>query len=312
MTKRALLMVNRHARKGRNRLAQAIDVLNDHDFELITLPIKTIQQFRESIHRYADSVDLVIVGGGDGTLNAIVDILVEKQLPLGILPLGTANDLARTLAIPSSLPEACRIIAQGYTKSIDLGWVNDKYFFNVASLGLSVKITQKLSRGAKRRWGILAYGLTALQVISSIRPFRAQIIAEGQSVSVKTLQIAIGNGRYYGGGMAVAADATIDDQRLDLYSLELKHWWQIFPLLWKLPQGQHGLFPWVRTIETQALEIYTRKPHLINTDGELTAATPASFRVIPQALRVFVPANPQLPSVPVDNFHKVREKLGDR
>ncbi|WP_013322110.1 lipid kinase [Gloeothece verrucosa] len=289
MTKRALLMVNRYARKGQKSLAQAVDALNELDFELITVPIKSCQELAESVHKYGPHVDTIIVGGGDGTLNSVVDSLLEQQLPLGILPLGTANDLARTLSIPLSIPEACKVIAQGQTKLIDLGWVNGKYFFNVASMGLSVDITEKLTKGAKRRWGILAYGFTALQVLSQTRSFSAEIRLNGENFPVKTIQIAVGNGRYYGGGMTIAQEATIDDQKLDLYSLELKSWWQIFPLLWSFPQGQHGLLPWVRTLRGEEIEINTRKSLSINTDGELTASTPAKFRVIPKALSVFVP-----------------------
>ncbi|MDJ0510944.1 MAG: lipid kinase [Crocosphaera sp.] len=291
MTKRALLLVNRHSRQGQNRFAQAVDILNDLGFELIVVPIQSSEDLPQLVHKHGTKVDLVIVGGGDGTLNSVVDSLVEMNLPLGILPLGTANDLARTLKIPVTIPQACQIIAEGHLKYIDLGSVNGKYFFNVASLGLSVEITEKLSKGAKRRWGVLAYALTALQVISQTNPFHAQIQINGETIEVKTIQIAVGNGRFYGGGMAVAEDATIDDQRLDLYSLELKHWWQIFPLLWRLPQGQHGELPWVRTLEGEYLQIYTRKTQDINTDGEIVTKTPATFRVMPQSLGVFVSKN---------------------
>lgn len=289
MTKRALLLINRHARRGRNSFAHAVDVLNELGFELITVPVKSPEYMPQVVRRHRDSIDLVIVGGGDGTLNAIVDSLVDMKLPLGILPLGTANDLARTLKIPLTVESACRVIAQGQLKYIDLGCVNGKHFFNVASLGLSVEITGKLSKGAKRRWGVLSYAMTALQVIGQTRPFNAEIVVNDKSVRVKTIQIAVGNGRFYGGGMAIAKDATIDDQRLDLYSLELNYWWQIFPLLWRLPQGQHGVLPWVRTIEGETMEIYTRKSHSINTDGEITSNTPAAFRVVSHALGVLVP-----------------------
>lgn len=156
-------------------------------------------------------------------------------------------------------------------------------------MGLSVDITEKLSRGVKRRWGVLAYGITALQVISSTRRFRARIKVDGQVFDVKTIQIAIGNGLYYGGGMAIAKDAAIDDQRLDLYSIELKHWWQIFPLIWGLPKGHHHQLDWVRSIEGKEIEIYTQKSYNINTDGEITTFSPAKFKVIPHALNVFVP-----------------------
>jgi YegS/Rv2252/BmrU family lipid kinase len=289
MTKRALLLINRHSRKGKENFAQTVDLLNHWDFEIISVPLKKVEDIPFLMEKYRSNIDLVIVGGGDGTLNAMVDVLVETQLPLGIIPLGTANDLARTLGIPNSIAEACRIIAEGNLKYIDLGWVNNKYFFNVASLGLSVKITQKLNKGLKRRLGILAYAWTALQVLSKTRPFTAMIGIDGQNIKVKTLQIAIGNGRYYGGGMPIAHDAQIDDQRLDLYSLEIEHWWQIFPLLWTLPRGQQGLLSWVRTLNGKEIQIQTRKPHSINTDGEITSTTPAMFRVIPAALGVYIP-----------------------
>lgn len=289
MGKRALLLINRHSRKGEKSLPMAVEYFYAHDMELIIKPVKHPDELGMVIREYQNQIDFVIVGGGDGTLNAVVDSLVETNLPLGILPLGTANDLARTLNLPLTMKEACDVIGAGKMKSIDLGWVNGKYFFNVASMGLSVDITEKLSRGIKRRWGIFAYGITALQVIGSTRPFRATIKVNGETFSVKTVQIAIGNGRYYGGGMAIAKDAAIDDQRLDLYSIELKHWWQIFPLIWHLPQGRHHQLDWVKSMEGKAIEVYTNKSFNINTDGEITTITPAKFKVIPHALQVFVP-----------------------
>ena len=289
MSHRALLLVNRHARHGNQQLSAAIDQLKTLNLELLEETTENPGQLAELIHRYQHQVDLVIVGGGDGTLNAAVDALVETGLPLGILPLGTANDLARTLEIPNSLSEACEIIARGQLRRIDLGWVNGKHFFNVASLGLSVQITKKLTKEVKRRWGVFAYAITALQVILQIRPFRAEIRINGKSVKVRTIQIAVGNGRYYGGGMAVVHDATIDDQRLDLYSLELRHWWQIIALLPAMRGGRHTNWRGVRALSGQTIQVYTRKRRPINTDGEITTYTPAEFRVIPQAIAVLVP-----------------------
>jgi YegS/Rv2252/BmrU family lipid kinase len=297
MTKRALLLVNRHARRGRDSFAQAVDLLTDLEFELISVPVKKPNEIAAAIEKYGPTVDVVIIGGGDGTLNQAIESLLKVDRPLGILPLGTANDLARTLGIPADLPAACLIIAQANSQLIDLGWVNEQYFFNVASLGLSVDITQKLTRGAKRRWGILAYGMTALQVIGQNRPFHCDIICNGETISVKTIQVAIGNGRFYGGGMAIAEDAAIDDNRLHIYSLELQHWWQLFSLILTLRQGSHHQYNWVRSLEAESLEIRTRRPRAINTDGEIVTRTPAHFRVISKALRVFVP-NPQPNSQP--------------
>ena len=194
------------------------------------------------------------------------------------------------MGIPNSIPQACEIIANGKLRRIDLGSVNGKYFFNVASLGLSVNITQQLTKEIKQRWGILAYAAIAFQVIWKSRPFSAEIQIHGESTLVKTVQIAVGNGRYYGGGMAIVHDAAIDDQRLDLYSLEIDHWWQIIPLLPAMREGKHINWPNVRALQGQEITVYTRKPHSINTDGEITTHTPATFRVIPQAITVLVPA----------------------
>ena len=133
MSKRALLLINRHSRQGDKYLSLIVENFYNHDLELIVKPVKEPEDYRIAVREYHSNLDLVIVGGGDGTFNAVVDSLVETNLPLGILPLGTANDLARTLNIPNTIKEACDVIAQGKLKSIDLGWVNGKYFFNVES-----------------------------------------------------------------------------------------------------------------------------------------------------------------------------------
>jgi len=287
MSRRALLLVNPHARHGAQALPQALTCLREHGFEL------TEVHSAHAIRRRHDQADLVIVGGGDGTLNAVADVLADVGLPLGILPLGTANDLARTLGLPADLGEACRVIRAGHTRAVDLGWVNGKHFFNVATIGVSAALRRRLSPEFKRRWGVLAYPLTALRALRLLwnaRPFRAEIRAGGERFRGKTVQIAIGNGVYYGGGLTIADDAAIDDQRLDLYSLEVAHWWQVVPLLPALRSGSLKPWPHVLTLRGPAFEVITRRPRSINTDGELTTRTPAEFRVIPRAVSVFVPA----------------------
>lgn len=288
--KTALLLLNPHARQANpDSLSRVVVQLQTLGLELVQENPQSPQDFTSLIERYQDQVDLVIVGGGDGTLNAAIDGLVKTGLPLGILPLGTANDLARTLNLPLSLPEACQVISQGNKQYIDLGWVNGKHFFNVASLGLSVNITRKLTREAKRRWGVFAYLITATKAILKASPFVAEIRFGDQCKQVKTFQIAVGNGRYYGGGMKILHDATIDDQRLDLYSLEIKRWWQFFTVMLAIRTGRHRPELGTRTLSGSEFEIFTSKPQTINTDGELTVSTPAHFRVIPKAIAVFAP-----------------------
>lgn len=289
---KALLIVNPHARRGRQRLDEAIAQLEAAGLDLIEVDLDSPQQIPELILKYAPQVDKVIVGGGDGTLNTAIAPLVETRLPLGILPLGTANDLARTLAIPPNLAVACEAIANGRLEYIDLGWVNGCYFFNIASLGMSVQIAQQVNKSAKRYLGMLAYGATALSLLVQQRPFKAEIRVDDRELgSVESMQISVGNGRYYGGGMTIAHDAAIADQRLDLYSIEIEHWWQIMRLLPALRSGNFPQSQQVRVDRGTEIEIRTDTPVAINTDGEITTQTPAVFRVLPRALAVCLPAN---------------------
>lgn len=284
----AVLFANSAARRVKESLATAMQSLRAAGIDLIFEDLRE-QSPEAALRKCPSRPDMIIVAGGDGTCNAVVDAVVPWQLPVGILPLGTANDLARTLDIPEDIEGACQVIADGATRSIDLGRVNGKYFFNVASIGLSVSIARELSGEIKRRWGVLGYLWTAIRVTFRARPFRAEIRCDGKTWHVKTLQIAVGNGRFYGGGMRVAEDAEIDDQKLDLYSLEVKHHWQV---IWLFPALRRGCFkqcPDVRTLKGQRFEIRTRKPRRINCDGELLSRTPATFELVPQCLQVYAP-----------------------
>jgi len=289
MSRRALLLVNRNSRQGSSAADQLVPLLHERGLELTEESAPKPPGLSELIRRYKDRVDLVIVVGGDGTLNAAADGLAETGLPLGLIPTGTANDLARTLGVPTDLAAACEVIANGQLRTIDLGCVNGKHYFNVASLGLTVRITQQLTKEVKSRWGVFAYLLTAMRVVIGSRPFHATIRFEEDVLRVKTAQIAVGNGRHYGGGMTVADDAVIDDGLLDLYSLEIRHWWQIIPLLPAMRRGDLAASPHVRTLRGREFEVVTRSHRRVNTDGELTTKTPAQFRIVPGAVRVYVP-----------------------
>lgn len=290
--RRALLLANPHARQVAAQFPQVIELLSDAGLELVVQTPDDPGKLPKLIHQHRDQVDCVIVGGGDGTLNGVADALVETQLPLGVLPLGTANDLARTLGLPLQLDAACEVIAAGHLRRIDLGRVNDKHFFNAASLGLSVQICRQLDKGAKQRWGVLAYPVTTAKSLWQMRPIHV-VISDGQnSWQVKTVQLTVGNGRFFGGGMTIDEEAEIDDQQLNLYSIEIKHWSEMPLMFWSLWRGRLERLSKVRTLEGQYFEIKTRRPYWVNTDGELTVRTPATFRTVPLALAVFAPPRP--------------------
>lgn len=289
MGKRALFLVNRRARNGEVDRKQLLDRLRASGLEPVEASTNSPGEISEAIRQHRDRVELVIVGGGDGALNAAAEGLLETGLPLGILPLGTANDLARTLGIAPDPAQACDVIAAGHRKRIDLGWLNGKHFFNVASIGLTVQITRELSRETKSRWGVLAYPLTALRVLWSARPFHAEIWVDGTTHRVKAVQIAVGNGRHYGGGLTIADDAAIDDGWLDLYAAEVAHWWQVVALLPALRTGAFRHRDDVKNLRGREFKITTRHSRQATADGEIVSSTPLHFRLVPRALDVFVP-----------------------
>jgi diacylglycerol kinase (ATP) len=292
MSRRALLIVNTQSRSGAEGCDAAKECLVAHGVIPIHVECGKPEDLSPLILSYADKVDLIAVGGGDGTINAAALGVIEAALPLGILPMGTANDLARTLNIPSDIAEATRIIAAGQTRKIDLGLVNGQPFFNVASIGLSAELARQLTQEIKRRFGRLAYAFTALNVLSQARPFRATIVSEDGAVPVRTLQIAVGNGRYYGGGNAVEKNAAIDDGHLDLYSLEFQRAWKLALMARSFRYGEHGAWDEVRAIRAKEFEIRTRRPRPVNADGEIVTRTPAHFSIMPGAVTVFAPAEP--------------------
>lgn len=291
MPPRALLLANPGARRGGEAGDRAVAGLEAQGLEVLSVTSFEPEGVGDVIAREKGQIDRVVVAGGDGTLNAAVQGLVGTELPLAVLPLGTANNLARTLRLPATLEGACEVAARGTRRSIDLGWVNGRYFFTTASMGLSVHISEQLTPETKQRWGALAYGVAALRAASRARPFHAEISWKGGKRHSRTLQIVVGNGRYYGSALPVAEDAAIDDSRLDLYSLEVRHWLGLIGLVPALRRGSHGQKRSVEALRATEFEIRTEVPLKLNVDGEIWGETPACFRVIPRALEVFAPAD---------------------
>ncbi|WP_428945789.1 lipid kinase [Pantoea sp. FN060301] len=287
MSKRALLLVNPRARNGRQSAEAVVAILRRQGIEVL-LPESGLT-LNDAVLHYADKVDKVIVGGGDGSLNGVAEALCHTGLPLGILPLGTANDLARTLNIPRSLSLAAAVIAQGNTRRLDLGVVNGHPFFNVASIGFSASLAKGLTAESKKRWGVLGYALAAARLFRQSRPFSMTLDYHGQRQQVKTVQLSVGNGRFYGGGMTVEQAARPDDGQLDVYSLELDHWWEMVALMPWLRKGTQGRWKKVRAFPATELMVTTRRAHSINADGEIVGKTPAHFTLRKAAVTVYAP-----------------------
>jgi YegS/Rv2252/BmrU family lipid kinase len=285
---RALLLINRHSRRGGGAAAIAA-ALEAAGVRVDAQQPGDRDQARRLVLERRDMVDLVIVAGGDGTVNAVAEALLETGLPLGIVPLGTGNDLARTLGIPLDPAAAAAVIGAGATRRIDVGVVNGHPFFNAATIGLSNAAAQRLTGAVKRRWGPLGYVLTLWDAWRVTHPVAVELDLDGRAERRRSVQLVIGNGRHHGAGMTVAASARIDDHRLDVYSLDPQPWWQAISHVPALRLGRDEAAPGLWRGRAQRVVVTTDTPLRVRTDGEPTTVTPATFEVLPAAVEVIVP-----------------------
>jgi YegS/Rv2252/BmrU family lipid kinase len=212
---------------------------------------------------------------------------------LGVLPLGTANDFARTLEIPNNLAEACATIAEGKVVDIDLGRANGEPFLNVASVGLSVSVTEALSPRLKRYIGPLAYSIATLTAYARHKAFRARLeFPDGDHEPMELddlLQVAVGNGRHYGGGNTVSPTAGIDDHTLDIYAILAGPVREHVSIARLLKDGSFIKHDRVYHLTTRRVRLVTEQPLPVNLDGEIATTTPADFTIQRNAVHVVVP-----------------------
>ena len=233
------LLINRRARFGFGHDSALIRALARHGIR--PGPIVRVKHPR-GLGRATDAllalgVERLIVGGGDGTLGSVAARMAHRNVVLGVLPLGTANDFARTLDIPGDLDAAAAIIATGHVRRVDLGKANDAYFLNVASLGLSVAATAELSPAIKRRFGPLAYAYAGARAFARNATFKVRVQNGLDSVETSAHQIVVGNGRFYGGGVLVARQSSLEDGLLHAYALGTRGRWQLLSTIAMLRLG---------------------------------------------------------------------------
>lgn len=275
----AQLLLNQRSRRGASAAADVRASLHDAGIDFV-----------EDGHAddIGAGVECIIAAGGDGTLLSAIGDAIDRGLPLGIIPLGTFNELARTLEIPMDIRGAVDVIAAKSAREIDVGRVNGRYFVNESSIGISSRISRLQTPELKQRWGFLGVIATAFQAFRRSHAMHAEVKHEGGVEHLRTIQLTIANSYRFGGVINVA-DAAIDDGWLDLYSVDIEGPWEAFQIGRALLAGQRRDVPGLRTLRAKRFEVRTRHPHHITADAEPAGMTPALFEILPKALRVFVP-----------------------
>jgi diacylglycerol kinase (ATP) len=171
----AALIVNTRSRVGRSAAASALDYLG-----LLGVPVKAAYGLEDAVlipeivrGALDEGHDLIVLGGGDGSVSSVAGVLADRDAVLGVLPLGTANDFARTMGIPFELGAACTTVADGVMAEADLGLAGDHHYVNVASLGLGSAVAETLSPRLKRVVGPLAYPFAAIRAYLDHESFEA-------------------------------------------------------------------------------------------------------------------------------------------
>jgi diacylglycerol kinase (ATP) len=294
---RAALIVNTRSRSAERVFFRALDRLQELKVPLgATYPIRDPVRLPETVREVlgdGSGYETLILGGGDGSVSSVVDFLAHHDVTLGLLPLGTANDFARTLGIPPEVDGACDAIARGKVVDVDLGLAGENYYVNVASVGLGVGATRSLAPWVKKSVGPLAYPVAAIKAFMTHEPFSARLVfPDGDHEPVeheRLLQVAVGNGRFYGGGMVVAPGSGIDDKSLDVYAIRLGRHRDLLGAARYLKSGDFIRNESVSQYRTARVRLETDPQLSVNIDGELVARTPQDFSVAANALKVLVP-----------------------
>jgi YegS/Rv2252/BmrU family lipid kinase len=289
--RQGVLVVNDRARKGHVWFEGARNALLARGFEL-----SEARSFRHMDELIAcvdaaieANVPTIAVGGGDGTIGSVAHHFAHRRSVLAVLPMGTGNAFARDLGVPASVEGAVGLVFDGKVATVDLGYVNDKPFLNVATVGLTTLVAQSLSVPLKRRWGRWVYLAAMLRALARVEPFHLEIVSDVGSDAFDTLQVVIGNGRFHAGPFPISPRASLTEGRLSIYALENTSKRTLLRVAMRLPRGKHVDLPEVHHQEARSGELRTNPPMPVTVDGEICMETPVRFYVDPDAIRVVAP-----------------------
>lgn len=286
--RRAVLIVNAKSRRGRRFYADAKQRLVAAGFTL--LGSYPVDEPGELEHGLAEAVrlapDLLVAGGGDGTIGAAARLLAHRDIALGLLPLGTTNNFARTLGIPIDLDAAVGIITGGKVIDVDLGLAGDLPFANHVGVGLSAEVMLRTPARLKRLIGKFAYPATAAALMARHRPLRVTVRAEGRTREMSSHQLYVANGGHQA-GRPITADANADDRLLVAYPVGGPTRRSLLGATARnAATGHRRTLRHDPFLAVGELLVETDPPAPVEIDGELHGQTPIRLSVDANALRV--------------------------
>ena len=240
----------------------------------------------------AGEYDLVVAAGGDGTVGIVAGILLGSRTALGILPLGSVMNVARSLGIPRDQEAAADALAGGDVVRIDVGEVAGEPFYESGSVGMNAAMFREAQRFDDGDWASLA---RTLWVAFRYRPARMTIELDDEVVRTRALMVTISNGPYTGAGMTVAPGARLDDGQFDVRVFRRFSKLRLLRHLVSIAFGRRRYAPEVDTYRSRKVRIESRTPLPARADSRDLGSTPVEFATRPQALRVVVPPRRPLP-----------------
>jgi YegS/Rv2252/BmrU family lipid kinase len=233
--------------------------------------------------------EIPVVMSGDGLIGQIGGALANSGSPLGIIPGGRGNDLARVLGIPSEPAGSVATLAEGHVREIDVGEANGRRFLGIASCGFDSD-ANRIANEARLIRGNLVYAYAALRALAAWRHARFTITLDGsRTIELVGYSVVVANSRAYGGGMFIAPDAELDDGKFDVVLTGEAGKLRFLANLPKVFKGTHVENEEVRVLRASEVEVEADRDFAVYADGDHLTDLPARLGTLKRALRVIAP-----------------------
>lgn len=285
------VLVNPHSAGGRT-LKLLPRVERELDARRVPFRVERTQGLEDGVARALRAVEageLPVVFSGDGLIGAVGGAMAGAETPLGIVPGGRGNDLARVLEIPDDPAGAVAVLAAGNVRRIDVGEANGKRFLGIVSVGFDSE-ANRVANETRFLRGDLVYAYAALRTLLAWKPGRFTIRVDEDRHRFTGYSVSVANSRAFGGGMYIAPDAELDDGELDIVTVGEIGRLRFLTNLPKVFKGTHVEEDEVQVFRAPHLELTASRPFPVYADGEHLTELPARIRVLPKALGVLAPA----------------------